>query len=315
MLKRSAQKLASVVVLVTLASLLIFVLSNAMPGDAAVAQTGAEVSSEELVAALRQEFGLDRPLLVRWGSFLADAATGDLGTSFRSGEPVTTVLARHLPVTLSLLVAGFAIALLIAVPAGIAAALRPNSGIDRASTAFSSVGIAIPNFWLALLLVLLFALRLNWLPATGYVPITVDAVEWARHILLPAVVLGTALSAELARQIRSSLAQVLNTNFVRTLRAAGLPERSVILRHALRSALAPVLSVLGIQVAIAIATSIVIEAVFNLNGLGSLMVRSVFSRDAAVLQGVMLLSVLLVAVSGFFVDFLYGLASPKARSA
>ncbi len=313
MLRFVIRRLLSLIPQLLLASLAVFGLTSLMPGDAAIAKAGGETASPELVAQLRAQLGLDQPLPVRFVHFLGQIATGNLGDSFTSSEPVIDVLARRLPPTISLVLIGFVIALLIALPLGILAALRPNGVIDRISLAIATSGVAIPNFWLAIVLVLVFSLTLKILPATGYIPLTENPLQWLLHMVLPAFTLGVALSAELTRQLRAALSEQLRRDYVRTMRAAGLREWSVVLRHALRSALGPAVTTLALQVPVAIGAAVVIEAVFNLPGIGSQMVSAVFSRDIPVLQGLILFTVVIVVLGNFLADLAYAFINPKVR--
>jgi len=314
MLRFVGRRLLFLVPQLLLAALVVFILTSLLPGDAAIARAGGESASPELIAQYRAELGLDQPLYVRFFDFVGNAATGDLGVSFSTSESVSEILWRTAPVTLSLVLLGFIIAILIALPLGIVAALHPNGWADRVSLALATTGVAIPNFWFGLILVLIFSLSLGWLPTTGYVAFTADPWQWFLHLLLPAITLGHALAAELTRQLRAALGDHLRRDYVRTMRAAGLSEKSVVGKHALRSALGPSVTTLGLQVPIAIGACVVIEAVFNLPGLGSQMVQAVFSRDVQVLQGVILFTVVLVVVASFLADMAYALINPKVRA-
>ncbi|TCJ21949.1 ABC transporter permease [Microbacterium sp. PI-1] len=314
MLRFIGRRLLFLVPQLLLAALVVFALTSLLPGDAAIARAGGETATPELIAQYRAELGLDQPLHIRFFDFVSNAVAGNLGVSFSTSEPVTEILARKAPVTLSLVLLGFIIAILIALPLGIVAALHPNGWVDRLSLAVATTGVAIPNFWFGLILVLIFSLSMGWLPATGYVSATTNPWQWFLHLLLPAITLGHALAAELTRQLRAALGDHLRRDYVRTMRAAGLSERSVVGKHALRSALGPAVTTLGLQVPIAIGSCVVIEAVFNLPGLGTQMVQAVFSRDIQVLQGVVLFTVVLVVIASFFADMAYALINPKVRA-
>lgn len=296
-----------------LAALVVFAIAALMPGDAAIARAGGESATPELIAQYRAELGLDDPLHVRFFNFVVATATGDLGVSFSTGEPVADMLARRLPVTISLVILGYLFAVAIAFPLGIVAALNPNGWADRLSLGIATSGVAIPNFWLGILLVLFFSLMLGWLPATGYTRLTDDPWQWFVHMLLPAFTLGFSLAAELTRQLRASLGDHLRRDYVRTMRASGLSEVSVVGKHALRSALGPVVTTLGLQMPVAIGSAVVIEAVFNLPGIGSQMVQAVFSRDVQVLQALILVSVVLVVAGNFLTDMAYAVINPRVR--
>ena len=315
MLRFVLRRLVALVPQLLLAALVVFILSTLMPGDAAIARAGGEAATPELIAQYRAQLGLDDPLYIRFFNFIAATVSGDLGVAFTTGEPVVDMLARRTPVTISLVMLGYLIAILIALPLGIVAAVKPNGWADRVSLGAATFAVAVPNFWFGILLVLLFSIVLRWLPATGYVPLFEDPWQWFLHMVLPAVTLGTSLAAELTRQLRASLGDHLRRDYVRTLRAAGLPEYSVIGKHALRSALGPVVTTLGLQVPVAIGSAVVIEAVFNLPGLGGQMVQAVFSRDIQVLQALILFTVLLVVMGNFLTDLAYAVINPKVRAA
>ncbi|EAR23704.1 ABC transporter, membrane spanning protein (dipeptide) [marine actinobacterium PHSC20C1] len=314
MLRFVSRRLLALIPQLLVASLVIFILTALMPGDAAIARAGGENATPELIAEYRAQLGLDDPLYLRFFHFVGNTLTGNFGVSFITGEPVIDILARRIPVTLSLVILGFILAIAIALPLGILAALNPNGWADRISLAVATTGVAIPNFWFGILLVLLFSLTLKWLPATGFVSIQDNPWQWFLHLLLPAFTLGHALSAELTRQLRASLGDHLRRDYVRTMRAAGLGEVSVVGKHALRSALGPAVTTLGLQVPVAIGAAVVIEAVFDLPGLGSQMVQAVFSRDTQVLQGVILFTVILVVLGNFLTDLAYAVINPKVRT-
>lgn len=314
MLQLLLRRLALTIPIVVLASFLVFGLILLVPGDPAITLAG-DNATEEQIEAIRDRLGLEDPILVQYGRWAGDAVTGDLGDSLYSGRAVTKSIGERLPVTMSLAGLSMAIAVAIAVPAGIIAAVRRGSWVDSTATVGASLGLAMPNFWLGAVLALIFALRLGWLPATGYVPFGEDPVGWLRHLILPAITLGAAAAAETTRQLRSSLSDVLGQDYIRTARAAGIRSRVVVLKHALKNATMPVITVMGFQVAFLLGGSVIVEQLFALPGLGGLAIRAVLDRDLPVIQGVVLFTTVLVVMINLGVDLLYGWLNPKVRSA
>jgi peptide/nickel transport system permease protein len=241
------------------------------------------------------------------------ALTGDLGVSFRSGEPVTALIAERLPATLTLAVAAIVLALLIAIPLGTVSALRPRSIVDRIATVISQIGISVPDFWLAIVLILVFAGTLGWLPTGGYVPLTEDPLGWAERLILPAVATGVVSGSVLTRFVRSSVLEALGSDHVRTAQAKGLPERQVFGWHVLRNALLPLVTVTGVQLAYLLSGVVVVEIVFSWPGLGQLALQAVRARDYPVLQGAILLFALVFLVINLLVDLLYSRIDPRIR--
>jgi peptide/nickel transport system permease protein len=314
LLRLLAWRLLLMVPIIVLVSFMVFGLILLVPGDPAITLAGPN-ATEERVEAIRENLGLNDPVLQQYGRWVGGAIQGDLGESMFSGRSVTQSIAERLPVTLSLAAAALLIALLIAVPAGIVAATNRGRPVDSAATVGASLGLAMPSFWLGLVLVLLFSLWLGWLPATGYVPFEEDPGEWVRHLVLPALTLGAAAAAETTRQLRGSLIDVLQQDYVRTAMAKGLRQRVVIFKHGLKNAAIPVVTVLGFQVAFLLGGSVVVEQLFALPGLGGLAIRAVLNRDLPVIQGVVVFTTVIVMVVNLFVDVLYGWLNPKVRTA
>ena len=283
---------------------LVFLLIHWVPGDPVevmLGESGAAADRE----ALRHALGLDRPLLVQWGDFVRHVLEWDLGRSLYYQEPVTTLLAEHFAATAELAAAAFAVAVLVAVPAGVIAAARRGTVWDAGAMGFSLLGVSIPNFWLGPLLVLLFSLGLGWFPVSG------RGAPWS--LVLPAITLGTALAAVLSRMVRSSLLEVMGEDFIRTARAKGLSRYQVWIRHGLRNAWLPVLTVLGMQLGALLGGAVITETVFNWPGLGSLLVESIQRRDYPVVQGsVLLISLCYVAIN-LGTDLLYARIDPRIR--
>lgn len=297
-------------------SIAVFLLVQLAPGDVAfdVASGGGLEATPEQVEAARERLGLDDPLPVQYGHWLADTLRGDLGTSLFSSHAVVDLIGNRLPVTLSLTFLSLLIAILIALPVAVISARRPGSLIDRGLMFTTTLGIATPNFVLAILLVFIFSLTLGWLPATGYGgPALEDPFDWLRSLLLPSLTLGFAVAAELAQHLRSSLRETLSQDYVRTARAKGLSERSVWGKHALKNALVPVLTVTGVQIRRLLGGTIVVESVFALPGMGAMAVSAVLHQDMPIVQGVAMVSVVIVLISNFVVDALYAVVNPKIR--
>ncbi|MGY1715164.1 ABC transporter permease [Geodermatophilus sp. SYSU D01106] len=313
MIRMVARRLLALVPLVFLVTLVVWGLILIIPGDQALAIAGDSATPEQ-VEAIREDLGLDDPIPVRYGRWLAAAVQGDLGTSLYTSYSVADALADRLPVTLSLVFVAFLLASVVGTAIGVLAANRRGRLADRVLTVTTSVGLAVPNFWLGLLLVTFFALKLEWFPSGGYVPFSEDPVGWLRSITLPAVTLATAVAAELARQMRASMSDVLERDFIRTHRAKGLRPGTIVRRYALKNAAMPVITVAGLQVARLFGLATVVEIIFNLNGVGSLAVDAVFDRDIPVIQGCVLLITVIVLLVNLVVDVSYGLVNPKVRT-
>ena len=293
-------------------SVLVFSLIHLVKGDPVRLALGTRYS-QEAYDALRARNGLDLPLVEQYVTWAGRALTGDLGVSFRSGEPVTVLIGERLGATLTLAVAAILLALLIAIPLGTISALRPRSPVDRIATVISQFGISVPDFWLAIVLILVFAGTLGWLPTGGYVPLTEDPVEWAQRLILPAIATGVVSGSVLTRFVRSSVLEALGSDHVRTAQAKGLPERQVFTWHVLRNALLPLVTVTGVQLAYLLSGVVVVEIVFAWPGLGQLALQSVQARDYPVLQGAILLFAVVFLVINLLVDLLYTAIDPRIR--
>ena len=313
MLKFFLWRVLSTVPVVFVVTFVVFGLILLIPGDPAITIAGPDATPEQ-IEVIRERLGLNRPFLIQYVDWLGGALQGDLGTSLFTSRAVTTSIMESLPVTLTLTVTAILISLLISVPLAIISATRRGGWIDRLATVTSSIGIALPSFWLGLMLVLLFSLTLGWLPATGYVPLAQDPAAWLRHILLPALTLGVAAAAESTRQLRGSIIEVLQQDYVRTARAKGLRTRMVIGKHVLKNASVPLVTVIGLQVTLLLGGAIVVEQVFGVPGLGQVAISAVTTRDIPVIQGVVLVAVLVAMLSNLLVDLAYGYLNPKVRA-
>lgn len=305
--------LSSLVVLLGVL-IVVFAIVHLVPGDPIRLALGTRFSQSSY-DALRAASGLDRPLVEQFFLYTGHALTGDLGVSFRSGQPVTGILLGRLPATASLALFGIFVALVIALPAGIWSALHEGRLSDVIVRLTSQVGVSIPDFWLGMLLITLFSVVLRVLPSSGYTPITEEPLSWLQHILLPGLTVGTVAGAIMTRYIRSAVIDVAGAGFVRTAASKGLPRSIVTFRHILRNALVPVLTIAGIQLATVLGGVVVVEVVFAWPGLGLLVYESVAARDYPVIQGAILLVAVMFLVVNFVVDILYALVDPRIRLA
>jgi peptide/nickel transport system permease protein len=305
-------RLAQLFFVLLFLSILVFTIVRLIPGDPAAVMLGTE-ATPAAVAEIRREMGLDAPIPVQYVRWVQHVLQGNFGTSWVSKKPALELIVGALPVTLQLVGAAFVVALLIAAPAGILAAIRPRSLIDQGSTAFALLGISMPSFWLGIMLVLLFALELRWLPPSGYLPLAADPWGALRATALPALTLGVALAAPLTRFLRSGMLDVLALDYVRTARAKGLPEGRVIARHALKNALLSVVTVLGLQLGALLGGSIVIEQVFAWPGIGRLSLAAIQQRDYGVVQGIVLFVATGFVLVNFLVDLVYLYLDPRIR--
>jgi peptide/nickel transport system permease protein len=287
-----------------------FGLMHMIPGDPADAMLGTE-SNPAARAALRHDLGLDRPLLTQYASWWWHLVQGDLGKSVMIKQPVGSLIVERLPTTLPLAVLAMTIAIAIAIPAGILSAVRRNTWVDGVVSVLAFSGLSIPGFWLGALLILGFAVRWQWLPPSGYVSVFDHPLSGFRHLLLPAIALGTTFAAALTRMIRSSLLEVMARDYIRTARAKGQREYLILVRHALRNALIPAVTIVGVQVGALLSGALVIEQIFALPGLGRLTVQAVLDRDFPLLQGCIIVIALIFVVANLLTDLLYVYLDPR----
>jgi peptide/nickel transport system permease protein len=307
-LRRLLALLPVMLVVVTI----VFFLIHLIPGDPVAVILGPEANAQQIEDA-RRELGLDRPLLEQLLRFYARLLRGDLGRSYYLDRPVTTALLERAEPTLVLMASALLVAVLIGVPSGIVAGAYPGSGWDRVLMTGALLGVCVPGFWLSLNFIYLFSVRLGWLPVAGYASIFSDPVAAFRHMLLPAVSLGFSQSALIARIARSCMIEVLRQDYIRTARAKGLAERSVVYLHAFRNALVPVVTVIGITMAILIGGAVVTEIVFNIPGLGRLIISAILRRDYPVVQGVVLVTAAAYMLINLVVDMVYAFIDPRIR--
>ena len=306
------RRLAATVPVLLLVTAGVFALIHLTPGDPIDAMM-AESVDDSVKRELRRELGLDRPLYVQYASWMGRLLQGDLGRSIRNQEPVIENVGRRIRPSLQLAGLAMAISLLVATPVGILSAARRNSPIDRVGTSFALFGICMPNFLFALLLIFVFGVTLRWLPISGYVDPLEEPWDGLRSLALPAITLGLALAAVITRTLRSSMLEALSEDYFRTARAKGLTDGAVVRRHALRNALIPVVTVLGLQLGTLIGGAVITEYVFALPGVGRLVVDAVFARDYPLVQGVVLLIAVGFILSNLAVDLLYGWIDPRIR--
>ena len=295
-----------------LATVVVFLGVRALPGDPALALAGEDRTPEAL-AAIRQEYGLDQSLPVQFWHFASNALHGDLGTSIRTGTSVTSMLRTALPVTIELSVLAILLATVLGVGAGVVAAVRRGRVAEWFANGVALIGLSVPHFWLGLIAILYLSVATGLFPASGFVPLLEDPIDNLHHIFLPAVILGTGLSAVIMRQTRSSMLDSLSTDYVRTAKAKGLPPRVVIGRHALRNSLIVVVTIVGLQLGGLISGAVVTEQIFGLPGFGKMTIDAVFQRDYPVIQAVVLVTATAYIVINFLVDLLYSLIDPRIR--
>mgnify|MGYP005838079271 CR=1 FL=1 len=310
--KYALKRLLQMIPALFLVSVAVFSITHLIPGDPAQILAGPNATDVQL-AALRAQFGLDRPLWVQYFLWLQRVLQGDLGKSFINQVPVATLLRYRIPATVELALASTLVAVLIAFPLGILAALKPGSLVDFSCTLFSALSFAIPGFWLAILFILLFSLALGWLPPSGRPVLAEDPVGHVKALVMPALTLGIGIAAKLTRYLRSSMLDVLQQDYVCTARAKGLHERIVLVRHALPNALIPVVTVLGLQVGDLLSGAIIVESVFAWPGVGRLTIQAVGWRDYSILQANVLFIVLAFMVVNLLTDLTYAWIDPRIR--
>jgi len=300
------------VVVMLLVAVLVFVITRLAPGDPAAVMLGEQATAAD-IAQLRASYGLDKPLPAQFAYWLGELARGNLGQSIFLQRPVTQALAERAEPTFFLTIFAMAIAMLIGVPCGIAAAVWRNRWVDQAFSAFAMLGASIPSFWLGLILMQVFAVGLGWFPVAGYGDPGVPLSDRLRHLVLPAIVLGVVNSALILRFCRASMLDVLGEDHIRTARAKGVSEARVVLHHALRNALIPVVTVLGLTFALLIGGAIVTETVFGLPGIGNLVVSAVLRRDYPVIQGALLVIAAMYVLINLLIDLLYLAIDPRVK--
>jgi peptide/nickel transport system permease protein len=306
------RRLLSAIPVLFIVSLISFGLMRLIPGDPAASIAGPSATPAQ-IDQLRRDLGLDEPLLMQLLHYYQGLLQGDFGKSLLLGKGVLAATLERLPVTIGLSLYALVLTLLIGVTSGIIAALRQNTWIDQVAMMIAMLGISIPNFFLGLLMIIFFAVQLGWLPSGGYVPFSQDPLGWLRSTTMPAISLALLQAGLLARITRSGMLEVLRQDYVRTARAKGLPERQVILKHALANALIPIVTVVGIIISLLLSGAVVTEALFSLPGMGQLLTQAVLSRDYPMVQGGLLLVTTFLVVVNILVDILYALIDPRVR--
>lgn len=310
-----AGRLAQVLPTIALVSVLVFMLQQLMPGDPAMVMAGEERGDPQVLAQIRAELWLDRSLPEQYLHWIGNVLQGNLGQSWRIRQPVSELILSKLPVTLQLGGMAFVIAVVIGVPAGIISAVKRNTAWDYVANIVGLAGLSTPNFWLGIMLILLVSVQLGWLPPSGYVPLTEDWRQSLATTIMPAFVLGNSIAAVLMRHTRSAMLTALDQDYVRTARAKGLRDRVVVLRHALRNALVPVVTLGALELGTLLSGAVLTEQVFSIPGFGKLVVDAVFNRDYPVVQGVVLVTACLYILLNLLADVLYVLINPRLRAA
>ncbi|MBW6395160.1 ABC transporter permease [Thermus sp. SYSU G05001] len=295
-----------------LVSVVVFFLTRILPGDPVRLLLGEE-PDPKVAEEVRRSLGLDRPLLVQYAGWLWNLFQGDLGRSIKDGTPVARLILEKLPTTIELATLAMLVALAIGLPSGVVAAVRRGTWLDGLVTSTSLMGVSVPNFFLGIMLIYLFSLRLGWVPPSGYVELWTDPKRNLLLMVLPAFTLGTALAGAIARFTRNSLLEVLSQDYIRTAKAKGVSSAAIVLKHGLRNAAIPIVTVLGLQLGGLLGGAVVTEQIFSIPGFGRLVVDAMFTRDFTVLQGVVLTSALAVFVVNTAVDVLYALIDPRIR--
>jgi peptide/nickel transport system permease protein len=312
MMQLLLSRLAGLLPLLFAVSIMTFGMLHLVPGDIRDRILGVDATQEQY-DALGEKLGLNDPFIVQYGRWLANAVRGDLGTSAYTSQKVTEAVLDTLPVTLSLTFGGMLIAVVIGIPAGVYAGLHRGSIIDRGAVLLATIGQALPNFWLAMLLIIPLGLWWRIVPATGFTPPTESIAGWISSIAVASIALGTSASAALARQTRGAVIDELRKEYIRTARSKGLPERSITFKHALKNAAVPVITTIGFQVNGMLGGALIVEQVFGLNGLGSLAIDAVRTKNIPVMQGVVIMGTLVIVVVNIAVDVAYGYVNPRVR--
>ena len=310
--KYALRRLIQMIPVLLIVSIVVFLIIHLIPGDPAKIMAGSN-ATEEQVAALRHQYGLDKPLWVQYFIWLGNVLSGNLGHSIINGFPVNELLKQRIPATIELALAAAIVGVVIALPLGIIAALRPGSVIDFSSTLFSALSFAVPGFWLAILFILLFSLQLKILPPSGRPEFSEQPVEHLKSLIMPAMVLGIAMAAKLTRYLRSSMLDSLGQDYTRTARAKGLTEQLVVSRHVLRNSLIPVITVFGLQIGDLLSGAIIIESIFAWPGVGRLTIQAIGWRDYSILQASVMFIVIAFLFVNLLTDLAYGYIDPRIR--
>ena len=315
MIRLIIRRLLTMIPTLVIVTFAVFMLMQLTPSDPALTKAGGASAAPEDVARVRKELHLDDPVLSQYWRWLKNAAQGDLGTSYLRNSEITHDLSTRLPVTMSLIGMAVLFALILAVPLGILSGLRPNGVVDQGSRVISTLSIAVPNFLLALILVLVFAVNLGWLPTSGYVKFGDSPIHWLEHIALPAIALGVAIAAAIMRQLRAALIDELDTNHIRTAWAVGGAPPRVVGRHGLKNAASPAITILGLQIAALVGGAVLVEQIFALPGLGTYLLPAITQADIPVIQGCVVVLVIIQMTVSLLVDIIYAFLNPRVRVA
>lgn len=315
MLSLTLRRLVTVIPTLLVVSFAVFMLTSLLPGDPAVSLAGGADASPERIQAVRDQLRLDDPLLVRYGAWLSDIMRFDFGESAATGRKITDEVKERFPVTLSIAGMAAAVALLIGVPVGVATGFRPGGAADSSARLFANISVAVPNFLLGPLLVVVFAVKFRLLPPSGYTPLGDSVIEWAKHLVMPAVALGTFLAASLSRQLRSAVIEVMGQNFIRTLWANGTRRRTILFKHVLRNASGPGLTLFALSLGSLLGGTVIVEQIFALRGIGNYMLSAITARDLPIIQGMTIVFVLTQLTISLFIDLSQAALNPRLRTA
>lgn len=314
MLAFLARRVLIAIPTIILISIFVFGMQKLLPGDPILVMAGEE-RDPEVIAFLREKYRMNDPIPVQYAAWAGNALQGDLGVSLRTQQPVLELIAEKLPVTIQLAAMALIIAMLIGIPAGVISAYKKGTWVDWIANVVALSGLSVPNFWLGIMLILLVSVKLGWLPASGYQPFTEDPLQSLKVMIMPAFVLGTGIAATLMRHTRSAMLGVLKSDYVRTARAKGLREKTVLVKHALRNALVPVVTVLTLIFGELLGGAVLTEQIFTIPGFGKLVVDAVFNRDYAVVQGIVLCTGIAFIFMNILADAIYRILNPRMRDA
>lgn len=313
MLKSLGRQVLQVLITIVLVTIVVFTLQHLVPGGPALAILG-DTATPERIDALNEQLGLNQPLVAQYANWIFGLLRGDMGASVVNGFPVSSLIGERLGATLSVSAAGMLVSIVVGVPLGVAAALNRDRPADGVITGLATLGVAVPSFWLGMILVLIFAIGLQVFPATGFVPFSTDPLAAFRHLVLPALALGAVGAAEISRQLRSAMIDVLQTDFIRTHKAKGLPWRRIVWKHAMKNSGIPLATIIGLRVSALLGATIVVETLFAIPGLGTLATTAISNRDYPVIQGIVLVTALFVVVTNLVVDVVYRVLDPRIGS-
>lgn len=312
MIRYIIKRILSLIPVLLVVSVVIFGIIHITPGDPASVILGEEATAEQ-INELQEQFGLDKPIYIQYFTWITDVMRGDLGTSYIMKVPVTEAILDHLKPTASLAALALIVSIIIAIPIGIIAANRQGTLTDQTMMGLALLGMSVPSFLLGLLLIILVGVQLGWLPVAGYEPLSSGLWNHLKYLIMPAISLGSIQAALIARMTRTSMLEVLNKNYIKTARAKGVKDNVIIYKHALRNAFLPILTVIGQSFGTLVAGAIVTETIFNIPGIGQLIINSVERRDYSVIQGVVLFVTLSYVFINLFIDLLYGVIDPRVR--